>query len=200
MPQLERPPQLAEFIAEALDLKLEVGVARGDVVKVPVFFPFCTVAELQGSTLGLVPGRVGVRRITRKVKTLQRRVPGASLSSEEQPSLFLLRPGINELELSVRYPTILGIHSGRFRSVALADDLDEALAGVDLVAEYLAEIAGFGPEDFLNDRRIPQACKDCGDAVASLNYEKISADNGIFPAQRENFASRAVKFHERFGL
>src|SRR4029077_16756392 len=84
------------------------------------------------------------------------------------PNLFLLRPGINELELSVRYPTILGIHSGRFRSVALADDLDESVAGVDLVAEYLAEIAGFGPEDFLNHRRVAQPRKDLGDTAARL--------------------------------
>ena len=53
-----------------------------------------------------------------------------------------LRPGVKELELSVGYPNILGIHRRRFRAVALADHLDEALAGVDLVAEHLAEIAG----------------------------------------------------------
>ena len=33
LPELERPPQLGEFIAEAFDLELEVGVAGGDVVK-----------------------------------------------------------------------------------------------------------------------------------------------------------------------
>ena len=37
---------------------------------------------------------------------------------------------------------LLGVHRRRFRAVALADHLDEALAGVDLVAEHLAEIAG----------------------------------------------------------
>jgi hypothetical protein len=68
------------------------------------------------------------------------------------------------------------------------------------LSDLRIQLGPFGPEDFLNDRRIPQACKDCGDTVASLNYEKISVDNGIFPARRENFASRAVKFHERFGL
>ena len=29
LPELERPPQLGEFIAEAFDLELEVGVAGG---------------------------------------------------------------------------------------------------------------------------------------------------------------------------
>jgi hypothetical protein len=34
------------------------------------------------------------------------------------------------------------------------DDLDEALAGVDLLAEDLAKVTGLGAEDFLNDRRV----------------------------------------------
>jgi len=34
----------------------------------------------------------------------------------------------------------------------LANDLDETLAGVDLVAEDLAEVTGLGTEDFLNYR------------------------------------------------
>jgi hypothetical protein len=50
----------------------------------------------------------------------------------------------------------------------VTDDLDEALAGVDLVAEDLAEVAGLGAEDFLNDGRVAQPCKDGGDAAACL--------------------------------
>jgi hypothetical protein len=38
----------------------------------------------------------------------------------------------------------------RFRAVALANDLDETLAAVDLGAEDLAEVARLGAEDFLN--------------------------------------------------
>src|SRR5208283_543061 len=49
LPEVERPPQLGEFIAEALDLEVEVGVAAGDVVKVTVFLPFVAVGELQGA-------------------------------------------------------------------------------------------------------------------------------------------------------
>jgi hypothetical protein len=79
-----------------------------------------------------------VRRIIRKVKTLQRRVPGASLSSEEQPSLFLLRSRIKELELRVRDVAIVSVNRGWLRAIALADDLNDALAGVDFVAEDLA--------------------------------------------------------------
>ena len=48
----------------------------------------------------------------------------------------------------------------------MADDLDETLTGVDLDAEDRAEVAGLGTEDFLNDGRVAQRCKDIGDAAA----------------------------------
>ena len=57
-PEVERPPQLGEFIAEALNL--EVGVAGGVVVKVAVVSPFVAVVELQSAALSLVAGRVRV--------------------------------------------------------------------------------------------------------------------------------------------
>ena len=66
LPEVERPPQLGEFIAEALDLELEVGVAGGVVVKVAVVSPFVAVVELQSAALSLVAGRIRVRRIIRK--------------------------------------------------------------------------------------------------------------------------------------
>src|SRR4029077_6110335 len=68
LPELERPPQLGELIAEALDLELEVGVAGGVVIKVAIVSPFVAVGELQGAALSLVAGRVGVCGIVRKVE------------------------------------------------------------------------------------------------------------------------------------
>ena len=53
-------------------------------------------------------------------------------------------------------------------AVALADNLDEALAGVDLVAEDLAKVAGLGAEDFLNKGGIAQSYNNVGDAAACL--------------------------------
>ena len=96
-----------KLIAQALDLKLQICVGDGFVVKVAILFPFHTVAELQGAALGLVPGRVGVRRIAGKIETLQRCVAGASLAGEQEPRLFLLRAGVKELELGVRDPAIV---------------------------------------------------------------------------------------------
>jgi hypothetical protein len=112
LPELERPPQLGELIAEALDLELDVGVILGFVVKVAVVSPFVAVSELQGAALSLVAGNVGMRRIIRKVEALERRVATTSVSGEEEPRLFLLLASIEELELGVGDPTIVRIHRG----------------------------------------------------------------------------------------
>jgi len=68
-----------------------------------------------------------------------------------------LFPGVKELELGVRDAATLRIHRGRLRAIALGGDLDEALAGVDLVAQDLAKVAGLGAKDFLKDGRVTPA-------------------------------------------
>jgi hypothetical protein len=108
-----------------------------------------------------------------KVEPSQWRVAGASITSENQPCLFLLRPSVEEFELRIRDPTIDGVYGGWLRAVALTDDLDEALAGVDLVAENLA----LGAEDFLDDGRVPQPRQDCGDATSHLPELRRNAGN-----------------------
>jgi hypothetical protein len=52
-----------------------------------------------------------------------------------------------------------------------------SLAGVDLVAEDLAEVAWLRAEDFLYDGRVTQPCKDCGDATAYLPELRRDAGN-----------------------
>ena len=52
---------------------------------------------------------------------------------------------------------------------------EEALAGVDLVAEDLVEVAGLGAEDFLNYGRVAQPCKDSRDAAACLSELRRNA-------------------------
>src|SRR6202035_1703230 len=92
----------------------------------------------------------------------------ARLASENKPGLFLLLAGVEKLELGIRDSAIVRVNRGRLRAATLADDLDEALAGVDLVAENLAQVAGLCAEDFLDDRRVAQPCKDGRDPAACL--------------------------------
>jgi hypothetical protein len=81
---------------------------------------------------------------------------------------FCLLAGVEELELGVRNPTIAVIHGGRLRPVVMADDLDEARAGVDLVTEDLAKVTGLGSEDFLKDQRVGEPGKDVGNFAPCL--------------------------------
>jgi hypothetical protein len=74
--------------------------------------------------------------------------------SKEEPRLFLLLARIEKLELAIGDSAIVRVNCGRLRPTALADDLDEAFARVDLVAENLAEVAGLCAEDFLYDGRV----------------------------------------------
>jgi hypothetical protein len=104
----------------------------------------------------LVASGIRLRWIIRKVETLQRRVAGASVAGEDEPRLFVLLAGVEELELSVGNATKLSIYRGRLRAIALTDDLNEALAGVDLVPEDLAEVARLSPKDLLNNRCVAQ--------------------------------------------
>ena len=74
----------------------------------------------------------------------------------------------------------------------MADDLDEARAGVDLVAEDLAKVTGLGSEDFLNDRRVGEPGEDVGNfdpCLAELRRDAgdkdgrqvhISVTKGVF--------------------
>jgi hypothetical protein len=50
----------------------------------------------------------------------------------------------------------------------MADHLDEARAGVDLVAEDLAKVTGLGSEDFLKNRRVGEPGKDVGNFASCL--------------------------------
>jgi hypothetical protein len=61
--------------------------------------------------------------------------------------------------------------------IALADELNEALANVDLVAQDLAKVTGLGAEDVLNDGCVAQPCKDGGAAAAGLAELKREAGN-----------------------
>jgi hypothetical protein len=84
--------------------------------------------------------------IVRKVEALERCIAGASVSGEDEPCLLLLLAGVQELELGVGDPTVVGIHRRRLCPIALADDLDETLAGVDLARRTWRRSPGSVPK------------------------------------------------------
>ena len=93
---------------------------------------------------------------------------------------LLLFAGVSELELGVAQPGP-GIFGGAGRragleAVGLADEMDETLAGVDLFAQDIAEVARFGAEDFLKDRFVAEELEHLGDLGAGA--AEFGADAG----------------------
>ena len=126
------------------------------------------IRRLKRPALGLIRRRIWVRRSGRKVELIQRLIRRASIPREDHPCLLPLLARIKKLELCVRNPPELRINRRRFGAVRPADDLDQALAIVDLVAQDLPQIAGFGAEDFLEDGCVTQPGEDVGDAPAAF--------------------------------
>ncbi len=126
--------------------------------------------------LGLVACRIRVSRIVGKVKLGGRPVALALLAGDDQPGLLALPPGVEKLELSVRNPAPLRINLRRLRAVTLAHDLQQPLAGIDLVAEPLAQLAVAGGKVVLRNGIVAQRADGGGHGVAGR--AKFLADGG----------------------
>ena len=103
-----------------------------------------------------------------------------------------LAAGVEELELGVGDAAVVGVHLGRFGAVAVADELDEALAGVDLLAQPLSQLAVAGGEVVLGDRVESERAHGGGDGLPS--GEQLLADGGEEKARAVHAAS-ASKVH-----
>ena len=100
----------------------------------------------------------------------------AAFADNDDPGLFALAAGVEELELGVGDAAVVGVHVGRFGAVAVADELDEALAGVDLLAQPLAQLAVAGGEVVLGDRVEPEGADGGGDGLPG--GAQLFADGG----------------------
>src|SRR2546423_15518724 len=99
-----------------------------------------------------------------------------SFVDEKVPDFFAALPGIERFVLSVTDAAELGIGRGRFGAVAVADDLEDAFALVDLLAQHPAQIAGLGPEDILPDRLVAEKSEGIGGELPAA--AKFAADGG----------------------
>src|SRR5437763_7701173 len=78
-------------------------------------------------------------------------VDGKTLVHVKVPDCFSGLSRIESLILRVTDPAKFRIGRRRFGPVTLTDELDDAFALVDLVAQHLAQIAALGAEDVLPD-------------------------------------------------
>src|ERR1043165_5979157 len=77
------------------------------------------------------------------------RVDGESFVDKKIPDFFAAFPGVERFVLGVTNPAELRIGLGRLGAVAVADDLENAFALVDLLAQHPAQVARLRPANIL---------------------------------------------------
>src|SRR6266404_305463 len=75
---------------------------------------------------------------------------------EEIPNFLAARAGVERFILSVTDPAELRIGLRRFGAIAIADDLEDPFALIDLLAQHRAQVAGLGAENILPDRLVTE--------------------------------------------
>ena len=134
------------------------------------------IVLLKLSSLGLVAGGVRRHYFARQVELVYRLVTGAAFANNDDPGLFTLGAGVEELELGIGDTAIVGIHLGRFGTVAVADELDESLAGVDLLPQPPSQLAVAGGKIILRDGIEPEGAHSGGDILTG--GPQLLADGG----------------------
>ena len=86
----------------------------------------------------------------------------AALLGEEDPGFLAPAPRVEKLVLGVGDAAKVRVGLGWLGAVAAADDLDEPLAVVDLLAEDLLEVSRLGPEDVLPDGVVTEPLEHVG--------------------------------------
>ena len=130
-----------------------------------------------------------------QVKLLKRRVALDLLASNDGPGFFMLATCVQQLELGVGNAAIVGVHFPRFGAVALADDLDQTRASIDLFAQPLAQLAVAGGKVVLRNRIKTQRVHGGGHAPAnrrnSLDTAERKRRGRFMPAPLRHLCGRA---------
>ena len=82
----------------------------------------------------------------------------AAILGEEKPCFLATLAGIQKLKLGIGNTAKVRVGIGRLLPECTADNLDQPLAVVDLVAENLREVARLGSEDILPDGVMTSPC------------------------------------------
>src|SRR5437762_1320864 len=104
---------------------------------------------MKNVTVGLNTLSVGRLELAQLVSLAVAGVRRKILVNEKVPNLFPALSSIERFVLSITYPSELLVGYGRFCAIALPNELDDAFAVIDLLAQKLTQISAFGAEDFL---------------------------------------------------
>src|SRR3954449_1875494 len=97
-----------------------------------------------------------------------------SFVDEKVPDFLAAFPGVKRFVLGVTDTAEFRIGRGRLGAVAVAYDLEDAFALVDLLAQHPAQIARLGAENILPDRLITEKAQGVGGELAAT--AKLAAD------------------------
>jgi hypothetical protein len=92
---------------------------------------------------------IGLIGLGRKIEIFKRRVSRIVRADHKDPGLLFPPACVEKLELGVRNSTEFRVFIGRFRSVSVSHELNEAFTGIDLVSQPVAKLAVPDPEVFL---------------------------------------------------
>src|SRR3954471_22655792 len=112
-----------------------------------------------------------------------------SFVDEKVPDFLAPFPGAERFVLGVADPAEFRIGRGRLGAVAVTDDLEDAFALVDLLAQHPPQIARLGPENILPDRLVTQKAQGVsGELAATAKF----AANGRNKNERKRSHGRLI--------
>jgi hypothetical protein len=110
---------------------------------------------------------------------------------EEIPNLLAALPGVERFVLGVADAAELRIGLRRLGPVAIADNLEDPFALIDLLPEHRAQIACFRAENVLPDRLVTEIGERVGGELAAA--PQLLADGGN-ENERERSHGRSYQF------
>ena len=126
------------------------------MAQVILLFELCEVVLLERMPLRLIGGGVGMAWIAWQVELIESFISRKVLADDNDPGPFLLLVCVEKLKLRVGDTAVLWIDFGGLGTIALAHQLDEAFASIELFAEPLAQFAIAGGKVVLRDGIEPE--------------------------------------------
>src|SRR2546423_1882161 len=115
------------------------------------FQSFATRERMEKMRIGLQPLPVSSLEGAQLFRFTFAGIDRESFVDKKIPDFLAALPGIERFVLRITHPAELRIGRGRLGAVTFADDLEDAFALGDLLAQHPAQVAGLGPEDVLPD-------------------------------------------------
>src|SRR5436190_11503969 len=99
--------------------------------------------RMEKVSVGLQPAPISCLQLAQFLRLVPARINRKFFVDEEVPDFFAALACIKRLVLGVADPAKLWVDSGRLGAVAIADNLEDPFALIDLLTQHRAQVAGF---------------------------------------------------------